>query len=127
MALSPGNFREYASKITFGSHTNYCDFILAEYPFHYPLVSTDAGFRLQANASTAEILSELQERTLRDESQVHTFVSRKTGKEVEGQLLAQQGFVPYPGTLNLCLSFCGDKMWSDWSKQMNRNCISPDV
>lgn len=88
MSLSPENFREYASKITFGSHTNYCDFILAEYPSHYPLISTDAGFRLQPNPSTLKSCYRFRKEPSRMRVKEHTFVSKKTGKEVEGQFLA---------------------------------------
>ena len=44
---------------------------------------------------------------------------------MEGQFLAQQGFVTYSGAVNLCRSFHGDKVWSDWKEAKEQKLYLP--
>lgn len=109
VGLPSRNFRDYTSKMTSGSPTNCCDLILAKARSHYPLTITNADLRLQPSLRILKSCHSFRKKP-QGRGSKGMFVSRKTGKEIEGQLLAEQVFVMYSGTRTCAqVSVCSDR------------------
>ena len=68
--------------------------ILAEPPSHSPFTSTNAGLSFQPNSRILKSCHSFRKEPSGKRVKVHIFVSRKTGREMEGQFLAEQVFFP---------------------------------